>query len=114
MSGRSSRFYLAVAAACLFVAGVLALFASGAPDGLERVAEDQGFADAATDSATATSPLADYDVAARDTAASRAMAGVIGVAVTAGVAFAVFGALSMRTQRDRVDAVDASNSQQAR
>ena len=114
MSVRRSRFYLAVAAVCLLVAGVLALFASSAPDGLERVAEDQGFADAAADSATASSPLADYDVAAGGTAASRAVAGVIGVAVTAGVAFAVFGALSMRTQRDRVDAVDAATSQQAR
>ena len=30
-------------AGCLFIAGFLSLFASPEPDGLERVAEDQGF-----------------------------------------------------------------------
>ncbi len=101
-------FYLILALTALLVAAVVALFASSAPDGLEKVAEDVGFAEAAQDSAAAGSPLADYEVpaaASPDSPVNRAFAGVVGVALTAGVAFAVFGALARSRARAAQEAM---------
>lgn len=96
--GPSNRwFYLGMAVVAVLVAAGLALFASSSPDGLERVAEDVGFAESAQDSAVAGSPVADYELPGAqdpDSPLNRAFAGVVGVSVTAGVAFALFGALA--------------------
>lgn len=72
------------------LAGGLSLYASSAPDGLERVAQDHGFAAAGTESAAAGAVLADYTVAGSDAPLSGAMAGLIGVVVTAAVGFGLF------------------------
>lgn len=83
--------------AAVLLATVVALFASSSPDGLERVAEDVGFADTAEDSATGASPLADYQVGGQqsDGATWRSVgAGVAGLVIMAAVAFVGFGALS--------------------
>jgi cobalt/nickel transport system permease protein len=65
-SGRSRRRVIGTVVAGLAIAvalaWVVAPLASGDPDGLERVAIDQGFADTATDSPVAGSPLAEYGV----------------------------------------------------
>ncbi|NNC75689.1 MAG: cobalt ABC transporter permease [Acidimicrobiia bacterium] len=80
MSGRSiTGFVVAAVAIGLVLAFVVAPLASSAPDGLERVAEDLGFADTATDSAVSDSPLADYEVGG---GGGTGLAGVIGAAVT--------------------------------
>jgi hypothetical protein len=76
-----------VVAALLVVAAVVALFvspvASADPDGLERVALDQGFADSADQHALADLPTADYAVRGVDDPRwSTALSGLIGVAVT--------------------------------
>jgi PDGLE domain len=68
----------------LAVASALAFFvspyASSAPDGLERVAIDNGFADQAREHALADGPLADYSVSGVDgTGLSTGLAGLIGV-----------------------------------
>ena len=80
---RRTRGFLAVGlAVALLVAGVVSLFASDQPDGLERVSIDQGFADSAQDSAI-DSPLADYAVEGiENEGLSTGLAGIIGVAVT--------------------------------
>lgn len=94
------RFYVVAALVCLLIAGVVSLLASSQPDGLERVAQDTGFADTARDSATSDSPLADYQVAVSDAGPSpvgTAAAGVVGVAITAAVAFGVFALVARRT-----------------
>jgi hypothetical protein len=81
------------------LAGIVALFASTSPDGLERVAEDVGFADTATDSAVADSPLADYVVGGEDTDGATwrsVLAGIAGVLIMTGVAFGGFWALTRR------------------
>ncbi len=44
----------------LAVGGILSVFASPAPDGLERVAEDKGFIAAATDRPIVSGLVADY------------------------------------------------------
>lgn len=67
----------------LLLAGVVSGFADSDPDGLEKVAEDQGFAETAKDSALADGPLADYTVrGVDDERLSTGLAGVLGVGIT--------------------------------
>jgi len=67
----------------LLLAGVASGFASSDPDGLEKVAQDKGFADTAEDGALADGPLADYAVrGVDDERLSTGLAGVIGVGIT--------------------------------
>ena len=70
----------------LLVAGVGSWYASSSPDGLEWAAEQTGFADSAQDSATAGSPLADYQVDGQEGRVSGGLAGVVGVVVTLALA----------------------------
>ena len=87
----TKRFYLYFFLVSLAVAGVLSYFASSSPDGLEKVAEDTGFLDSAQDSAVSDSPLADYGVAGlEDERLSVGLSGILGVLVTALLAFGVF------------------------
>lgn len=89
--------------ASLVMAGIVAYYASPHPDGLEYVAGQQGFLDNASDSPTATSPLADYGVAGiQDDRLSVGLAGLAGVAITAAIGFGLF--LLLRRGRDRTDA----------
>jgi hypothetical protein len=86
----------------LVVALGLAFFvsphASKAPDGLNRVAIDQGFS--GTQRSPDDAPLAGYGVkGVEDQKLSKGLAGVIGVAVTFGIAMILFGLL--RTARAR-------------
>ena len=75
----------------LLVAGVLSGFASGDPDGLERVSIDEGFDETAADHALADSPLADYAVeGVEDERLSTGLAGIIGVAITLALSGALF------------------------
>lgn len=92
MSAR--RLLLVGLVVALLVAGVASYYASGHPDGLERVAEQAGFLDTARDSAAADSPLADYRTDGIDDARlSGGVAGVVGAVVvlvlTAGLAWAL-------------------------
>lgn len=78
----------------LLVAGVASYYASSSPDGLEFVAEQEGFLDTARDSAVAGSPLADYGVVGLDQPRlSVGVAGIIGVAATAVIGFGLFSLL---------------------
>ncbi len=72
-------------------------YASSSPDGLNKVAIDQGFADAETDHATADGPLAGYGVEGVDNdALSTGIAGIIGVAIVFGAGMILFGLLRTR------------------
>jgi PDGLE domain len=91
---RSRRFFVGFALAAVLIAGVVSYFASGSPDGLERVAGDHGIAAAEEKHATGESPLADYGVRGVDSdLLSGGLAGVIGVGVVlvvaGGIAFLV-------------------------
>lgn len=71
-----------VAVAALLVL-VVAPFADPDPDGLQRVAIDQGFAGAAVDSPTADSPLAGYGVeGVDDEPVATRLSGLAGVGIT--------------------------------
>ena len=81
MTRRSiTGFVFAGLAVALLLALGVSHFASSEPDGLERVALDQGFAGSATEHGAAGSPLADYAVSGvQNSALSTGLAGVIGV-----------------------------------
>lgn len=83
--------------AALVLAGVLSFYASSEPDGLERVAEDQGIAEQAEEHGAAGSPLADYQTSGvEDSRLSGAVAGVVGVGVVLVLGTAVSWALRRR------------------
>ena len=83
------------------LAGFLSGFASSEPDGLEKVAGDQGFLEAGRDSAVSGFPLADYAVRGiEDERLAGGLAGVIGVLLTLAVGTLVFYAVSkLRSRR---------------
>jgi cobalt/nickel transport protein len=83
---RGRTLWIVGVVAALLVAGVLSWYASGSPDGLEHAADRAGFAQSAEDSATASSPLADYLVGGEEDRLSAGAAGVIGVVVTLALA----------------------------
>ncbi|GGS88617.1 hypothetical protein GCM10010156_53880 [Planobispora rosea] len=91
-------FLLAGVGVTLVLAGVVSFFASGDPDGLEKVGEDQGFLAQATDHAFGEWALADYgDVGGIPVGVT----GVVGVGITLIVAGAV-GRAARRRDREAV------------
>lgn len=83
-------------AVAVIVVVAAAMFASEDPDGLERVAEDQGFEGAAQDSPFAL--IADYVFPGLDGPIATVVAGVIGVVVVFAVVWLV-GRLLARRRR---------------
>lgn len=84
----------------LGLAFFLSPLASSAPDGLNRVAIDQGFAQTQKEHPLGDAPLAGYGVkGVEDERLSTGLSGVIGVVVTFGAGMILFGAL--RTVRAR-------------
>jgi hypothetical protein len=91
------RFLIIGGIVVIVIAAVVSFYASSQPDGLEKVADQYGILDNAEDSATATSPLADYAVTGVDNdRLSGGAAGLVGVGVTAAIGFALFYALRRR------------------
>jgi cobalt/nickel transport system permease protein len=81
----------------LVLAGFVSFYASASPDGLEKVAKDQGIDRKAEPHAAADSPLADYGVKdIADARLSGGLAGVIGVGVTVVAGSTVFWAVRRR------------------
>ena len=98
MSISNRRFIIVGAIVSLFLSAFLSFYASSNPDGLAKVGESIGFIETAKDSAVADSPLADYGVeGVEDARISGALAGIIGLTVTAAVSYGVF-ALVKRKQ----------------
>ena len=84
--------------AALVAIGALVAFAapraSDEPDGLQRVARDEGFARAEREHALADGPLADYSVPGlEDENVSTGVSGLVGVALAFTVACGAFGLL---------------------
>lgn len=67
----------------LLLAGVVSGWASSHPDGLEHVASQVGFGDTAQESPTAASPMAEYETRGVEGRLGGALAGVVGVVLTA-------------------------------
>lgn len=102
-------FFVAAALLILLVAGGASYYASSDPDGLEYVAAETGFGESAEESATADSPLADYQTrGVDDERLGGAVAGVVGVAVVALLGGVLFWALGRRSDSEDVtDEVEA-------
>ncbi|MEU5973912.1 energy-coupling factor ABC transporter permease [Streptomyces sp. NPDC047315] len=103
---RSPRFPRAVwltgLAVAVALAGFVSYYASAEPDGLEKVAADEGFDGKAEEHATADSPLADYGIESiADARLSGGLAGVIGVGATAAVGTGLFAVVVVRRRRGR-------------
>ncbi|MCC6160042.1 MAG: PDGLE domain-containing protein [Deltaproteobacteria bacterium] len=94
---RTIGFALAGLVVAAAVAVVASPFASSAPDGLERVAEDFAFADHAANSAPATAMLPDYAVpGVASPRWSTALAGLAGTFATFGIGIVVSRTLANR------------------
>ncbi len=95
---RQRTFFAVGLIVALLLAGVVSGFASSSPDGLEKAAEDTGFAGTAQEHDLAGSPLADYGVKGiEDARLSGGLAGVIGVGVTLAVGGGLFLVLRRRS-----------------
>jgi mannose/fructose/N-acetylgalactosamine-specific phosphotransferase system component IIC len=94
---RSSNLRLFVAGGLLVAIGLAMLvsgFASGSPDGLNKVAEDHGFAANARQHLFENGPLAGYAVkGVNGDRLSTGISGLIGVLVTFGIGLALFALL---------------------
>lgn len=89
---RYSTFILIGLGAALIIAAIISPFASSAPDGLERVAEDLGFTEAADPEAPAqklpsASVFEGYALRGVPAQVATPIAGVVGVLATFGVAW---------------------------
>ncbi|MDQ0934849.1 energy-coupling factor ABC transporter permease [Streptomyces turgidiscabies] len=103
---RTRAVWLTGLAASLVLAGVVSFYASASPDGLEKVAADQGIDAKAEPHAAADSPLADYGVEGiTDGRLSGGLAGVIGVGATIVAGTGVFWAVRKRRTDEDTPAV---------
>lgn len=92
-------FVIAGLAVAVALAFLVAPRASSSPDGLEKVAIDEGFVDGARDHALGDTPTADYGISGFDhEALGTGLAGLIGIAVTFGV---VWGGLTLARRARR-------------
>ncbi|MGX2995227.1 energy-coupling factor ABC transporter permease [Streptomyces sp. JNUCC 64] len=94
------RLWAGGLAVSLVLAGFVSSYASGEPDGLERVAADRGMDAEEAEHAAAGSPLADYEFGdLTGTRLSGGLAGVIGVGITVAVGTGVVWASRRRSGR---------------
>ena len=108
---RTRTFLVVGLLATLLVAGGVSYYASSHPDGLEYVADQVGFGDAAKDSATEDSPLVDYQVkGVENDAASGALAGVVGALIVLALATGLAYAVRRRGSAGQGDADDDAGS----
>lgn len=99
---RTTVFVLVGLAVALLLAGVVSYYASSSPDGLNKVAADQGLDANAKTHPLSDSPLAGYGKGADNSRLSVGVAGVVGVAVT----FAFAGGMFLLVRRRRPGSED--------
>lgn len=93
-------FFWSGLAVALVIAGIVSYWASSAPDGLNKVAGDQGLNVNEKDPVTGDSPLAGYSTSGVDNERlSGAIAGVAGVIVVLGLAGGLFFVVARREDK---------------
>jgi len=98
-----ASFVLAGVTAAVLLLVVVAPHAASSPDGLERVATDQGIAGTAVDSATAGSPFADYGISGiENQPLGTILAGLAGIVITFLIGGLVMRWSSRRPSREEV------------
>jgi hypothetical protein len=100
MAGSSRWFVGAALLVALGLGLLVSPFASSSPDGLERVAEEEGFDDRAEDHALGDSPVAGYGVRGIDDRVGTGLSGGAGILATFGVGLVVFAVVGARRRRD--------------
>ncbi len=94
--------WLAGLAIALLCAGVLSFYAASAPDGLEWVAGQLGFAHIAAGQAVGWSPLPDYQFAGiADARLSGGLAGVVGTLLVLALSMGLMWVLRRRPAKGR-------------
>ncbi|CAN5364359.1 hypothetical protein BH20ACT5_BH20ACT5_23410 [soil metagenome] len=105
MSNRNKGFLAGFLIVTLLLAGVVSNFASRSPDGLEKVSEDTGFGESASEHGLGDSPFADYGSSFIDQPfLSTLVAGVLGVVFTLLIGLGVFLLVRRRSGAPRQDA----------
>jgi len=91
------------------LAAFLSFYASSSPDGLNKVAQDEGFADTEEDHAAGEGPFAGYSATfVDDERLSGGVAGVVGVLVVLGIGSGLTLVLRRRTDDEAPVASDAT------
>ncbi|MET9672335.1 energy-coupling factor ABC transporter permease [Streptomyces sp. NPDC006482] len=104
-AGSPRKLWIGGVVTALVLAGFVSFYASASPDGLERVAADQGIDAKVEEHAAAGSPFADYGVRNVDDARlSGGLAGVIGVGVTLAVGTGAFWVVRRRRTNEEAAA----------
>ena len=93
---RTRTFVLVGVAVALLLAGVVSFYASADPDGLNRVAEDQGISGTEAESPAADGPLAGYETDGVD---DRRLSGGVAGAVGTLLVLVVAGGLTLVIRR---------------
>jgi ABC-type Co2+ transport system, permease component len=98
---RPGWFLLAGVVVAVALAGIVSFYASSSPDGLQKVAEDKGFAQNGRDHDMARGPLADYAVrGVADERLSVGLAGVAGVGITVVAGGVIFYTVRRRSRAE--------------
>ena len=109
MKLRTGTFLALGVLVALLLAGVASWYASGSPDGLEKVAEDKGFLSSAEDHGLADSPFAGYATKGVDSGRlSGGLAGVAGVGATLLIGGVLFTAVRRRPSATSVTAASGT------
>lgn len=99
---QAARLLLAGLVVAVVIAVASAWLASGSPDGLERVAEDQQFTERAREPGFRLLP--DYTIPGiHNERLSTALAGVAGVAIVGGIGLGAGWVLARRRRDERAD-----------
>lgn len=97
MEKSTRRLIVAGLLLTLLIAVVVSQFASSAPDGLEYVAQQEGFIDTASTHDLAGAPLADYGSNLTDNDwVNTAVAGLAGTLATLGLGYGIFWLMRKR------------------
>lgn len=98
---RPKQFIALALGLALLLALAIAPFASKLPDGLERVAQNLGFAGKAEEQSSSQAPAADYNIpGVKHSGASTALAGLAGTLLVFGLGFGLERLLRRRAHSD--------------
>lgn len=98
---RNLVFVVAGLSVAIALAMIVGPWASSEPDGLTKVAEDQGFAPSEKEHALEDGPVAGYEVeGVENEGMSKALSGLLGVGVTFIVGAGLFAVVRGRSRRE--------------
>ena len=101
---KSAAFIVAGLALSVLLVAAIGPWASSEPDGLTKVAREQGFASTEDEHALEEGPVAHYEVEGMDSGGmSKALSGILGIAATFIVGAGLFAIVRGRSGREAGD-----------